>query len=224
MMGMPYDAIERNYVVHNAHRIGTEYYKAIYREYTDATFKHLKVRPANQRYLGLVGPVIHAEVGDTVKVVFRNNASHPFSIHPHGVLYLKSSEGSAYNDGTSGASKVAAAVPPHHTYVYTWQVPERSGPGPNDPSSIVWLYHSHTRDDKDVESGLIGAIVVTRAGMARPDGTPNDVDREFVTVFQIVNESQSWYFEQNVSTFAPAVPKKLRLELMVFSTAAGRRW
>jgi hypothetical protein len=32
------------------------------------------------------------------------------------------------------------------TYTYRFEVPERSGPGPMDGSSILWMYHSHTND------------------------------------------------------------------------------
>ena len=46
--------------------------------------------------------VIRAVVGDTIRVVFRNNGHRPFSMHPHGVFYGKSSEGAPYNDGGSG--------------------------------------------------------------------------------------------------------------------------
>ncbi len=65
-------------------------------------------------------------------------------MHPHGVFYDKDSEGALYDDGTSGADKEDDAVPPGKTHIYIWKVPERAGPGPNDPSSIVWLYHSPT--------------------------------------------------------------------------------
>jgi len=44
---------------------------------------------------------LYGEVGDTIKTFFKNNASRPYSMHPHGVLYQKNSEGSGYNDGTS---------------------------------------------------------------------------------------------------------------------------
>jgi manganese oxidase len=205
MMGRPYDRYERVFTVRTPHRIGSVYRKVIYREYTDATFHTLKVRPLDQQYLGMLGPVIHAEVGDTIKVVFKNNASRPYSMHPHGVLYAKDSEGSGYNDDSHGASMMGGSVAPGMTHVYTWQVPERAGPGPGDPSSIVWLYHSHVDDQRDVNSGLIGAIIVTRAGMARPDGTPKDVDREFVTLFNMFDENQSWYLNRNIAQFAPAV-------------------
>lgn len=33
----------------------------------------------------LSGPMIHADVGDKVTVVFKNMASRPYSIHAHGV-------------------------------------------------------------------------------------------------------------------------------------------
>jgi FtsP/CotA-like multicopper oxidase with cupredoxin domain len=210
--GKPFDDMERAYAVRSRHHIGSVYLKAIYREYTDGSFTKIKPRPADQGYLGFLGPIIHAEVGDEIRIVFKNNASRPYSMHPHGVFYEKASEGMAYHDGSSAAGKVGGAVPPGHTYTYTWQVPDRAGPGPQDPSSIVWLYHSHVDEQRDVDSGLVGAIVVTARGMANPDGTPRDVDREFVTLFHIVNENQSWYFDHNVATYVPALKRSQRAE------------
>ena len=77
------------------------------------------------------------------------------------------------------------------------------GPGPSDPSSVFWLYHSHTEELQDVASGLFGVIVVTRRGMARADGRPKDVDREFVTMYIAINENESWYLEDNIRTTQP---------------------
>ena len=212
MTGKPFEGFAQAFTVHDAHRIGRVYRKAVYREYTDATFKTLKVRPPNEQYLGILGPIIHAEVGDTIKVVFKNNATRPYSIHPHGVRYKKDSEGSAYNDGSSAADKTGGAVPPGGEYTYTWEVPERAGPGPSDPSSVVWLYHSHVTEQRDTNSGLVGAIIVTARGKAKPDGTPQDVDREFVTLFDIINENQSWYLNQNIARYVPAVKGAGKLE------------
>jgi FtsP/CotA-like multicopper oxidase with cupredoxin domain len=205
MMGMPLDAYERAFTARTPHSIGSVYRKVVYREYTDETFRTLKHRPPDQLYLGILGPIIHAEVGDTIKVVFKNNAGRPYSMHPHGVLYAKDSEGSAYNDDSNGASKLGGVVPPGATHTYVWQVPERSGPGPGDPSSVVWLYHSHVEDQKDVDSGLVGAIIVTARGMANPNGTPRDVDREIVALFNMFDENQSWYLDRNIARYAPAV-------------------
>ena len=102
-MGMDFDSIAKGFTETSANHIGRVYKKAVYHEYTDATFSHLKPRAPQDQYLGILGPILHAEVGDTIKVIFKNNATHPYSMHPHGVLYLKDSEGSDYNDGTTGA-------------------------------------------------------------------------------------------------------------------------
>jgi len=67
----------------------TVYRKAIFNEYTNTSFHTLKPRSDAWVHLGILGPLIRAEVGDTIKIVFKNNTSHPFSLHPHGVLYAK---------------------------------------------------------------------------------------------------------------------------------------
>jgi manganese oxidase len=59
----------------------------------------------------------------------------------------------------------------------------------------------HVRGDHLRNAGLIGAIVITRRGMARDDGSPKDVDHEFVTLFMAFNESQSWYLDHNIETY-----------------------
>ncbi|HUL68984.1 MAG TPA: hypothetical protein VLT17_01965, partial [Gemmatimonadales bacterium] len=69
--------------------VSTAYQKVLYREYTDSTFKTLKPRPPEWEHLGFLGPLIRGVVGDTLRVVFRNNGPRPFSMHPHGVFYTK---------------------------------------------------------------------------------------------------------------------------------------
>jgi manganese oxidase len=197
-MGMPFDENEKPYVEAAAHRIGRVYKKVMYEEFTDETFTTQKVRPPEEQYLGILGPILRGEVGDTIKIVFRNSASHPYSMHPHGVLYEKDSEGADYNDNTSGADKADGGVAPGATHIYNWKIPERAGPGPNDPSSIMWLYHSHSDELRDVASGLFGMIAVTRRGMALPDGRPKDVDQEFFNIYIAINENESWYLEENI--------------------------
>ena len=210
MMGMKPSGYAKLYTQRGRGYIGSVYRKAVYREYTDATFSRLKPRPPQQQYLGIVGPIVHAQVGDTIRIVFRNHGTHPYSIHPHGVLYEPAMEGSSYDRGMPVGTADGNAVAPGKTFTYVWRVPERAGPGPNDPSSIVWAYHSHVDERRDVNSGLIGAIVVTRRGAARPDGTPRNVDREFVTYFVYFDENHSWFLKDNVRRFVGKQdPKKL---------------
>lgn len=192
--------IEGHWMVRGPHEPGRIYKKALYREYTDASFATLKPRPAEWAHLGFLGPLIRAEVGDTLQVVFRNNARFPASVHPHGVFYNKDSEGAVYSDGTSGADKADDGVPTGATHTYTWQVPERAGPDEHDGSSVLWMYHSHVEEARDVASGLLGPMIVTRRGMARADSSPTDVDRELVAGFIEVDENLSWYVEDNIKT------------------------
>ncbi|HWO29717.1 MAG TPA: multicopper oxidase domain-containing protein, partial [Candidatus Acidoferrum sp.] len=199
-MGRPFDDFENVYMRPSAHRIGRVYKKAIYREYTDAKFRELADRPTEE-YAGILGPILRGEVGDTIKVVFKNNASRPYSMHSHGLLYAKDSEGAAYNDGRKDEGKKGDSVPPGATHVYTWEIPERAGPGPGDPSSVIWLYHSHVDEMRDVAAGLFGAIIVTARGKALEDGRPADVDREFVNVMITLNENESWYLNDNIRKF-----------------------
>jgi len=77
---------------HNKNRIGTVYRKALFREYTDDTFATEKKRAPEWEHLGIMGPLIRAEVGDTIVVHFMNKATQPYSIHPHGVAYDRDSE------------------------------------------------------------------------------------------------------------------------------------
>jgi hephaestin len=200
--GAPFGDRENVFVKNGPDRIGATYRKSIYREYTNASFSTLKPRAAKDAYLGFLGPVIRAQVGDTLKIVFRNNTPFPASMHPHNVLYDKKSEGAPYADGTGAGAKLDDAVAPGATYTYTWKVPERAGPGPGDGSSVLSMYHSHTDEVGDTYGGLIGPMVITRAGMARADGSPTDVDQEVFNLFEVADENQSPWLQYNIDHFA----------------------
>lgn len=74
-------------------RIGSVYKKALYRQYTDESYSQEIVKPA---WLGFLGPIIRAEVGDVIEVHMKNFANRSYSLHPHGVFYEKNSEGWVY--------------------------------------------------------------------------------------------------------------------------------
>ena len=120
--------------------VTTSYRKILYRQYTDSTFSTLMPRPSKWRHLGFLGPVLHAAVGDTIRVVFRNQGDRPYSLHPHGVFYEKDSEGAPYADGTAAGDKLDDGVAPGATHVYLWPVPERAGPLIRRPrrESLTW--------------------------------------------------------------------------------------
>jgi multicopper oxidase len=158
----------------------TQWHKTRYIEYADAGFSLRKPQPD---WLGILGPVIRAQVGDTIIVDFLNRSRMPHSIHPHGLRYDKANEGALYLPASAGAR-----VPPGGHFTYHWFADEGSGPGRDDPSSIVWWYHGHTDEATETNAGLLGPIIVTAKGQAGADGTPKDVDREFVASFMIFDE------------------------------------
>lgn len=224
MTGKPFEGTAAAYTQPGPNHIGHVYRKAVYREYTDGSFTTRKPRPPQDEYLGLLGPVLRAEVGDTIKVVFKNNASRPYNVHPDDAFDQGGSadEGDIPDATGNVVDEPQDTVAPGATFTYQWGVPERAGPGPDDPSSIVWEYHSHVDDYKDVASGLVGAIIVTRKGQANSDGTPKDVDREIVALFAAFNENESWYAQENVAAhISPADQKTLDERGANFSDSQG---
>jgi len=199
--GRPFDDEAAVFTKQGPLRIGSTYVKALYRQYTDATFTHLAPTPPEWKHLGMLGPLVRAVVGDHVKIVFKNNLDRPASVHVHGFKYDKDSEGAPYNDGAAANATGDDDVSPGRTYTYSYTVPERAGPGPMDGSSVMWMYHSHVSEVSDDYAGLVGPMIVTKAEMARPDGTPKDVDREFALQFKVSNENSSPYLDKNIKTF-----------------------
>jgi len=226
MTGQAFEGTAAAYTQTGPNHIGHVYRKAIYREYTDATFATRKPRSPQDEYLGLLGPIVRAEVGDTIKVVFKNNASRPYSMHaPDDVFRPRHAAGSGTvvdADGFVTSGEPEDTVAPGATVTYEWDVPELAGPQPGDPSSTAWVYYSRVAESKDAAAGLVGAIIVTRRGQANADGTPKDVDREILALFTAFNENQSWYMQANVAAHISAADQKaLGADRANFSDSQG---
>jgi len=180
-------------------QIGTTYRKTLYVEYTDATFTTRKPTAPEWQHLGALGPIIRSEVGDTIKITFKNNTNlgRSYTMHPHGVFYDKSSEGAPYVSGDPNAFIAGNNVAPGGTFTYTWEVPERAGPGPMDGTSVMWMYHSHVNEPQDENTGLIGPMIVYKKGAMKPVGAAG-IDREFVVLFKVYDENDSFHFNDNL--------------------------
>ncbi len=204
-MGSPFDSIDSVYAVNlpsgPTPRIGNKNVKARYFEYTDSTFTVRKPIDSTWQHLGILGPILRCVVGDSVVVYFKNRTNIHTTIHVHGLQYSPANEGSPYNNGVVG---LGDDVPPGGSYTYQYFARESSGPTANQPSSVVWLYHSHFfMDERDIYAGLIGGIIVTKKGMADINAKPIDVDREFVTLFLIFNENSSAFIDSSTQMFCP---------------------
>ncbi|KAM4799041.1 hephaestin isoform X7 [Urocitellus parryii] len=177
----------------NSTRIGGTYWKVRYEAFQDETFQE-KLQLEEDKHLGILGPVIRAEVGDIIQVVFYNRASQPFSMQPHGVFYEKKYEGTVYNDGSSHPGLVAK---PFEKVIYRWTVPPHAGPTAQDPACLTWMYFSAADPIRDTNSGLVGPLLVCKAGALGTDGKQKGVDKEFFLLFTVLDENKSWYNETN---------------------------
>jgi FtsP/CotA-like multicopper oxidase with cupredoxin domain len=120
---------------------------------------------------GLAGPLIRAEVGDTIKVHFRNlDLASPHSMHFHATKYAPSSDGS-YLPGFSGRG---ANVEPGEDFTYTLHAV---------PASVgVWPYHDHSPSMMEsIDGGMSGVMSIRRKGERLPD-------RENVVVLEQIND------------------------------------
>ncbi|XP_016425126.1 ceruloplasmin [Sinocyclocheilus rhinocerous] len=174
--------------------IGSKYKKVLYREYTDDTFTKPKERSADMEHLGIMGPMIHGKVGEKVKIVFKNMAKRPYSIHAHGV---------------KTDSPQVALTRPGQTQTYTWYLPKNSGPTEEQEECSVGAYYSTVDVIKDMYSGLIGPLVICKKSLARTLGLKKEIE-EFALLFMVFDENESWYLDDNIKAHVKNPPKALK--------------
>uniref|UniRef100_A0A671E758 ferroxidase n=1 Tax=Rhinolophus ferrumequinum TaxID=59479 RepID=A0A671E758_RHIFE len=188
-------------------RIGGSYKKLVYREYTDASFTNRKERGVEEEHLGILGPVIWAEVEDTIRVTFHNKGEHPLSIEPVGVRVSKSNEGTYYASNPQSKRvppPSASHVGPKETFTYEWTVPKEVGPTYKDPVCIGKMYYSAVDPTKDIFTGLIGPMKICRKGSLQANGRQKDVDKEFYLFPTVFDENESLLLDDNIKMFTTA--------------------
>ncbi|XP_077198129.1 coagulation factor V [Paroedura picta] len=188
-----YAASRKSAVKHGS--ASTTYRKAVFRGYQDSTFKTPIIRRECEDHLGILGPIIRAEVDDVILVHFKNLASRPYSLHAHGLSYEKSSEGRSYDDESLKWFQNDDAIQPNGTYTYVWHVTKQSGPTQEMKFCRSWAYYSAVNPGKDIQSGLIGPILICKKGMLDKFNKPTDM-REFILLFMVFDEKKSWYFNK----------------------------
>ena len=111
------------------------------------------------------GPLIEADVGDTVVINFRNECGMPVTMHPHGIFYTVDMDGTYKGKYTDPGGFVENG----HTFRYVWEA--------RQDTVGAWLYHDHgPMDPIPVFKGLFGSLIVRDPAVPRPD-------REFFICF-----------------------------------------
>lgn len=71
--------------------------------------------------------------------------------------------GAGYDDSTAGQEKEDDAVFPGGYYEYVWDISPKDGPTANDPECLTYSYSSQVDTVRDVNSGLIGALLICKS-------------------------------------------------------------
>lgn len=111
------------------------------------------------------GPLIHAQVGQTLRVVVDNELEEETTIHWHGLRIP---------DDQDGVPSMMDPVQPGSTYTYEFELPD---------AGSFW-YHPHYNATEQIERGLQGAIVIDEAEVPAVDR-----DRYFVVDDVLLNDS-----------------------------------
>jgi manganese oxidase len=201
------NATELQYTTRNQTYLGTTFLKCVYHEYPNATFTAPVPRPANESYLGILGPIIYAIVGDTIRVVFENNCRFSEGIEPQGLDVL---------DGND------QFVAPGGTMTYLWKATASAGPGLDQPDTTLWEYTSDwtpaangpppvtvvpngglgqesvaSDPSNFTDTGLVGPILVSTPQSASPLTAVPYVP-QIIEAFAIFSEDNSPYLGQNI--------------------------
>lgn len=165
-------------------RIGSQYHKARYRRYNDKTFE----TPVNEDpSLGILGPTLYVQVGDTLKIHFKNNLPYPTNIQPHGIAVANKDVWDSDVDGSRSVQ-----VQPGEVTVYEWEVTEEAGPQGEYDGCVSWLYYPGGNATANWQSGLVGMIVVTALNSR---GLPMDIDVSYPLFFSIFDENLSPFID-----------------------------
>ncbi|MGA7398131.1 MAG: multicopper oxidase domain-containing protein [Solirubrobacterales bacterium] len=122
-----------------------------YRQYT-AGFGE-PVGPAT-----IPGPLLEANVGETLVVHFRNTVPVPVTMHPHGVFYSNEMDGAYKGYWTDPGGFVMTNT----EFTYIWECPEGT--------QGTWMYHDHGPTDPiPLYKGLFGPMVVRDPNEPLPD-------------------------------------------------------
>jgi FtsP/CotA-like multicopper oxidase with cupredoxin domain len=103
------------------------------------------------------GPQLHADLGDRVRIVLRNELDEPTALHSHGLIVPNAM------DGVPGLTQ--PSILPGESFTYEFKLRNAGS----------HMYHSHFNSAEQVTSGLLGAFIV-----ADPDDP--EVDQDYVLI------------------------------------------
>ena len=149
-------------------------------------------------YNGMIpGPVMHANVGDKIRIVLKNELPESTSLHLHGVRVPNAM------DGVDPYTQ--KPIEPGATFIYEWTATEPS----------VGMYHSHHNAQVQVPNGLAGAILIgdwKAMAMAAAGGRTKDANNVAEQeVVMVLNDSGTIGLSLNGKSFPATSPYSLAI-------------
>jgi len=149
-------------------------------------------------YNGMIpGPIMHANVGDKIRIVLKNELPESTSLHLHGVRVPNAM------DGVDPYTQ--KPIEPGATFNYEWTAVEPS----------VGMYHSHHNAQVQVPNGLAGAILIgdwKTMAMAAAGGRTHDANNVAEQeVVMVLNDSGTIGLSLNGKSFPATSPYSLAI-------------
>ena len=144
-------------------------------------------------YNGVVpGPEIHIEVGDRIRINFKNEMDESTDIHFHGIRVPNNM------DGVDPYTQ--AAVAPGESFVYEFDALEPA----------VGIYHSHHNAQEQIPNGLFGAFTIGEMPIPEylQDKGYTKVDKK---VNMVLNDAGTIGLSLNGKSFPATEPYTLRI-------------
>ncbi|KAM7045154.1 coagulation factor VIII [Molossus nigricans] len=186
------------YLNNGPQRIGRKYKKVRFMAYTNETFK---TREAIQYESGILGPLLYGEVGDTLLIIFKNQASRPYNIFPHGITDVRPLHAGRLPKGVKHLKDMP--ILPGEIFKYKWTVTVEDGPTKSDPRCLTRYYSSFVNQERDLASGLIGPLLICYKESVDQRGNQMMSDKRNVILFSVFDENRSWYLTENMQRFLP---------------------
>lgn len=138
--------------------------------------------------------MIHAEVGDTIEIVFKNKLKVPVTINLRNLV----------GSNKMAREQASRGVAPGRKATYRWHVSIRSGPTECEPNCVARSYESTTNPTADASTGLFGPLVICREGVLDKKNCRRDRQvTEFAINPSIYDERNSHYIKKNLKKYAP---------------------
>ncbi|KAF5893336.1 coagulation factor VIII-like, partial [Clarias magur] len=177
------------------------YKKVVYRAYHDREFMNPVKRGELDEHLGIMGPVLKVEVNDVLTVVFKNTASRPYSLHLHGVYDRTMVSSAPQGEKLREDEGPGDPVPPGEERIYNWRITKRQGPSSKDFDCKAGAYYSTVNMEKDINSGLIGPLLICRPGTLQSRAFLQPGVQDLFLLFTVFDEKKSWYLDHNMRKF-----------------------